>query len=456
MFQRTLSADDIARVRQEREEADRKYNDALTLLDHAIVAPPVVPQRPPAFDDATLPAINESVRIVDPRVPGTEGGIGGRLAAFVWRLVAPVFDRQQRFNASLVEHLNRNVAAERQSRDALGQALALLGDHLAAVAAFESRLIQFLQQITPYVDTKDRDLAVAVARDPHQQAAVIEETIALVQQQQIALKREVARVAESVAEAGDRGPLSSMRDGGGRQAAAVSGPDATEAYKYLCFEGQFRGTEDAIRRRFEEYGQYFAGASDVLDVGCGRGEFLDLLGQRGVSARGLDPNPDMVEQCRARGLKVSQADAVGYLQAIADGSLGGLFAAQVVEHLDAAYLVRFLTLAYEKLRPASRIVLETINVDCWSAFFGPYLRDLTHVHPVPSDTLRFLLQASGFQRLQVLARSPVKEDSRLRRIPPELAVSLNPALVAAFNANTDRINGLLFTHLDYAIVGERL
>ena len=164
----------------------------------------------------------------------------------------------------------------------------------------------------------------------------------------------------------------------------------------------------------------------------------------------------MVEQCRARGLDVTEADAVGYLETIADGSLGGLFAAQVVEHLEAAYLVRFLEIAYEKLRPGSKIVLETINVDCWSAFFGPYLRDITHTHPLPSETLKFLMQASGFQRLHVIARSPVADSVRLRRIPPETATAINPALVAALNANTDALNRLFFTHLDYAIIGERL
>lgn len=446
MFDRTLSPGEIERIRREREQADARYNDALTLLDRAVARPPRVPEAPPLPDEEKVPAINESWRILGSQAVEFGSGWRGRLAAFVWRLVGPPFQQQEHFNATLVDHFNRNVEGERRAREALGRALTLLGEQLAALATFESLLIQFLQQITAYVDTKDRDLAAAVLRDPHQQLSVLEKSIALLQQQQLTLKRELAGIA-GPAEA--RPTLPPFSGGEGRGAAV-------DTAKYLCFEREFRGDEASIRRRFEAYVSYFQGASDVLDVGCGRGEFLELLRDAGISARGIDLNGDMVDSCRTRGLEAAEADAVSYLEGIDEGSLGGLFAAQVVEHFETPYLVRFLELAYDKLRPGSKVVLETINVDCWSAFFGPYLRDLTHIHPLPSETLRFLLQASGFQRLQVIARSPVEEPVRLRRLGPEAASAVSPEIVAALNANTDRLNSLLFTHLDYAVVGERL
>lgn len=452
MFDRPLSPGDVERIRRERREADARYNDALTRLDRAVARPSLVPEAPPLPDEEKVAAINESWRILGGDAVEHGAGWRARVAAFVWRLVGPLFQRQEHFNACVVDHLNRSVAGERQARETLAHALVLLRDQLAALATFESRLIQFLQQITAYVDTKDQDLASAILQDPHQQLAVLEKSIALIQQQQVALKRELA----SFAGAAPPGSVPTATEPRRRSADAPSTFGAANAYKYLCFEAEFRGAEDSIRRRFDEYGRYFAGASDVLDVGCGRGEFLDLLRGLGVPARGIDINRDMVEQCRSRGLNVAEADAVTYLEGIADGSLGGLFAAQVVEHLESAHLVRFLELAYEKLRPGSKIVLETINVDCWSAFFGPYLRDITHAHPLPSDTLKFLLQASGFQRLQVVARSPVGENLRLRRVSPEAATMMSSDVVAVLNANTDRLNSLLFTYLDYAIVGERL
>ena len=89
---------------------------------------------------------------------------------------------------------------------------------------------------------------------------------------------------------------------------------------------------------------------------------------------------------------------LSYLLAQPDGSIGGLFAAQVVEHLEPDYLMRFLEAAYHKLRPGSKIVLETINAACWFAFFSSYIRDVTHVRPLHPDTLRYLVGPAAFRK----------------------------------------------------------
>ena len=182
-----------------------------------------------------------------------------------------------------------------------------------------------------------------------------------------------------------------------------------------------------------------------------------MLRDRGVSGRGLDANHEMVEVCQARGLEVAEGDALGYLDSIPDGSLGGLIATQVVEHFRSDYLMRFLELAYHKLRPDSTIILETLNVDSWSAFFGPYLRDITHERPLPPETLRFLLEASGFQRIELQFSSPADEDAKLRTVElPQPSPERIATLVKTFNANVDKINTLLFTFLDYAAIGQKL
>src|SRR3954462_14722016 len=107
---------------------------------------------------------------------------------------------------------------------------------------------------------------------------------------------------------------------------------------YKGFEDRFRGSVDEIREKQRVFVPVFAGTSDVLDIGCGRGEFLALLKERGVRARGIEVNDSMVEVCLQKGLDASKADALAYLRAQPAGSLGGLLAAQVVEHLDPAYL----------------------------------------------------------------------------------------------------------------------
>ena len=229
-----------------------------------------------------------------------------------------------------------------------------------------------------------------------------------------------------------------------------------DAYKYVGFEDQFRGSREAIRGRFESYLPLFEGRSNVLDVGCGRGEFLDLLRARGVSARGIDLNHEMAEVCRARGLDVTEADAVTYLSPLADASLGGIFSAQVVEHLQPAYLLRFLELAFVKLGPGGRLVLETLNPACWVAFFESYIRDITHVWPLHPETLKYLVVASGFSKATIEFRSPVPQQDRLQTIGvPGGGDTTFADLAEAFNANVEKLNSRIFTYLDYAVIGDK-
>ncbi|MEO7271736.1 MAG: class I SAM-dependent methyltransferase, partial [Vicinamibacterales bacterium] len=208
--------------------------------------------------------------------------------------------------------------------------------------------------------------------------------------------------------------------------------------------------------RMTTYLPFFEGASDVLDVGCGRGEFLELLAGAGVTARGLDLNHEMVETCKARGLDVTEADAVSYLTSLPDGSLGGLFAAQVVEHLDPAYLLSFLELAFHKLRPGGRLILETLNPSCWIAFFESYIRDITHRWPLHPETLQFLVVASGFTGADLEYRSPIADADKLQ--PVTATASMGPVLadlVDSFNANVHKLNSRIYTFLDYAVIATR-
>lgn len=200
----------------------------------------------------------------------------------------------------------------------------------------------------------------------------------------------------------------------------------------------------------------------MLDVGCGRGEFLDLLKHAGVSGRGLDLNPEMVAVCKARGLDATAGDAVSYLQGLPDESLGGRLAIQVVEHLEPGYLQQFLQTAFYKLRPGAVMVLETINPACWVAFFESYIRDLTHVRPIHPETLQYLLHTSGFSSANIVYRAPIAEEARLQKVTPGVERfgaggrhDRVDELVTAFNRNMDRLNSHLFTFQDYAAVAKR-
>jgi len=157
---------------------------------------------------------------------------------------------------------------------------------------------------------------------------------------------------------------------------------------------------------------------------------------------------------------VDEGDLLSYLRRVPDGSLGGLLAAQVAEHLQPSYLLQVLDAAFHALRPGSTLILETINVASWSAFFQSYIRDITHVRPLHPDTLRYLVSASGFQKIEVSFSSPCPDQNRLELVPPlskETRSTAGPLanLTVAFNENAEKLNGLLFADQDYAIIATR-
>ncbi len=237
-------------------------------------------------------------------------------------------------------------------------------------------------------------------------------------------------------------------------------PRGVAGATYVGFEDQFRGSRDEIRARLADYVPVFAGQTNVLDVGCGRGELLDVFRANGIDAHGIDINGAMVDACRERGLKAETSDAISYLDRLPDGSLGGLIAIQVVEHLEPPVLVHFLETAFLKLRPGAPIVLETINAACWMAFFETYIRDLTHARPLHPDTLKFLVQASGFSHADVRFRAPVVDADRLPRVNvPGASADASPAalvqVIDAVNAHADRLNARLFSSMDYAVIARR-
>lgn len=493
MTKRTVSPKDLKRLYAERKEADRAYNDALTALADALQQLRDLPHPPPPYDDgqvATLHALSDPLA----EVPPAGDGWRGRLRQRVRSMVAPMFERQKAFNAALVEHVDRNAATHREVSRALASTIELIREEHERLLHFQSRLVQFAEEITPYVDTKDREVSGLMRRINEDNAEFaadlakrvlprldrLSDEIDAWQHVIAALKRDMAafpaRTVAPVPPDGEGEPAPSAGTESAPSPAAVPRAGEDQSYRYVAFENRFRGSMDEIRTRVAAYLPYFEDASDVLDVGCGRGEFLDALRERGIRASGVDINQDMVELCRARGLDVVQGDALDHLERLDDGALGGLFAAQVVEHLEPSRLVAFIDAAHRKLRPGAPLALETINVASWSAFFRSYIRDLTHARPVHPETLQFLVSTAGFRKARIVYRSPYPEEERLRQVdqlrtgaptdgedPPPAAASDRAGgatedlvrMAAVLNRNVETLNRLLFADQDYAIVAER-
>ena len=240
-----------------------------------------------------------------------------------------------------------------------------------------------------------------------------------------------------------------------RQPAALTPPPepASHPFDYFAFESRMRGPRELIRDRQREYVDDFREAAPVLDVGCGRGEFLALLGEAGIEARGVDLDPDMAAFCRDQGLDVEQADALGYLNDLGEESLGGIFAAQFVEHLEPGPLTSFISLAASRLRPGGVMVLETINPLSLFALRN-YFADLTHAQPLIPDTLSLLVKEAGFARAEVRFLNEPEEAQVLESVELPPGPEFDPAR-RALESNRARLNEVVFGPQDYALVAHR-
>jgi len=232
-------------------------------------------------------------------------------------------------------------------------------------------------------------------------------------------------------------------------------PSADTGLNYFAFENHFRGSREDIKERQRAFIRYFEGCSNVLDIGCGRGEFLELMRDAGIDARGVDLDETMVEFCRSLGLEVELNDAVSYLEHLDDESLDGIFIDQVVEHLEPAYLVRLLELCHRKMKFGYYLVAETVNPLSFASFANFYI-DMTHVRPVHPATLKFLFGAAGFREAETRFSSPAPAEITLQKlIPTEVIDDERKAFIESYNHNIDSLNGLLYGAQDYAIIGKK-
>jgi SAM-dependent methyltransferase len=250
-----------------------------------------------------------------------------------------------------------------------------------------------------------------------------------------AARRSLAELEERLARV-ERRPRT---DGASAPVQTVAAQARADAFPdYFAYESRMRGSTASVRERQRRYVDDFREAAPVLDVGCGRGELLALLREAGVDAQGVDADADMVAYARGEGLEVEQADAVAYLDGLEDGSLGGIFAGQVVEHLPPATLVRLLELAALKLRSGGLLVAETINPLSPLALRS-YFADLTHAQPLVPETLALLARQAGFGEV----------DTRFLNEPAERLTIPDDPVIAA---NVRKLNEILFAPLDYAII----
>jgi 2-polyprenyl-3-methyl-5-hydroxy-6-metoxy-1,4-benzoquinol methylase len=224
----------------------------------------------------------------------------------------------------------------------------------------------------------------------------------------------------------------------GAAAAAPPPPAGAMPFDYSRFAERFRGAEEYVKAGQRIYLPYFEGCRSVLDIGCGRGEFLELMRDASVPARGIDLSAELVASCRNRGLEAETADLFRFLADQPEGAFDGIFCAQVVEHLPPERLPEMLRLCARSLSRNGIIAVETPNPECLAIFATHFYLDPTHTRPIPPPLLVFYLEEFGLGNIEVKRLAPAVESmASLRSLPGEF-------------------RDAFFGSLDYAALGRKL
>ncbi len=244
--------------------------------------------------------------------------------------------------------------------------------------------------------------------------------------------------------------LKTIRQRSAISGAAVSGASVADTprgeaaatpplgFDYGRFAERFRGTEEYVKAGQQIYLPHFRTCRSVLDIGCGRGEFLEMMQAAGIPAKGIDLSPESVATCRHKTLDAEVADLFVYLENLPEASLDGIFCSQVVEHLPPERLPEMIRLCASRLERNGALAIETPNPECLAIFATHFYLDPTHQRPVPHPLMAFYLEEFGVGNIEVRKLSPAVESMpSLKSLPEDFREAF-------------------FGGLDYAILGKKL
>ncbi len=360
-----------------------------------------------------LKAANATADILSPK-PFTAPVVGSlinllrRFGQPFVRLFLPQLARQQQFNAHVVRHMNElQKTIEELRRNAEG------------LSRLEERFAERSEAIDRRFSEKDaeKDAAFSALSARFNEAAKVYDEI----EGQIG---ELMALRSMLRTALERAPASSEAGRITKKTVTSKTPEIEptswsqltewmEDEDYRSFQDRFRGNPEVIAERMREHVVRFDGVEGrVADLGCGRGEFLDLLAEADIDAIGVEINATEAEECRRRGHDAVVSDLLEWLSEQKDASLGGVFMAQVIEHLAPTDWQRFVELAAAKLEAGGRLVVETINPGSLYALARAYVVDPTHIRPVHPELLSFLARRSGLCAVDVQFQAPVPDEER--------------------------------------------
>jgi 2-polyprenyl-3-methyl-5-hydroxy-6-metoxy-1,4-benzoquinol methylase len=453
-----------ALLQQVRQEVERRRLEARMRES----GPPTDPDDQVA---ASWRAMNEAIAAAEPATtvgmrlpPMTQmRGLRRRIAVPVARLILRVAELvtrdQSAFNHLILElvrmltdtvHDRLTTAAGRIERltDGVAQAIAQsrpVGELVDAGARTSAEMRALRERIGAVEDAAAR-LEVAVQDATTARLRALAERLDAAERQRLHVQTQLTLQERHLAEV-----LTAARARPSESPAAlVAAAGDTLAHLsdafYVGFEDRFRGTREAVKERARVYldivTEAGAGTAErpVLDVGCGRGEWLELLAEHGLVGRGIDLNQAMVLESRARGFAAEEAEALAHLRSLPDGSLGAVTAMHVIEHVEFTTLVAIFEECVRVLGPGGVAIFETPNPRNLLVGACTFYVDPTHRTPLHPDTMVFVAEYRGLTRVRILPLHPVEDGRRLPEDDSPIAKLLNE---------------YLFGPQDYAVVGYR-
>lgn len=322
----------------------------------------------------------------------------------------------QRLSGMLESQTRELSAVQSQMRDELSEYVEKISASLEASAELNSLLTEGIAGIETRIQFASNS-AVEELRRGH----------ADLKRRTIEQERRLSLVLEEA-----RRRLPAPFDAAQLQALAQAA-DALEAEAMRGFEAEFRGSEEEIQKRLESYLPILqragAGGEDrpVLDLGCGRGELLELCRQHKLRARGVERNPLLSGSGRDRGLEVVDGDVLEYLSSLPDKSLGAVVAIHVLEHLPLHVILAVLDQSLRVLKPGGVAVFETPNPENLTVGASTFYMDPTHLRPLHPAAMRFILESRGFVPVELRYLHPREDLGDVARLPEALGRMLTAA-----------------------------
>ncbi|MGA3072277.1 MAG: methyltransferase domain-containing protein [Bryobacteraceae bacterium] len=435
-------------LQQIREEMQRSYKprEGSKLIEQAGKEQPSSGQLAELrFAIAALTASYALVGQTPPEPPTFRGRMGARLVKLVQRLLFWYTPQIVHFQYSALKAFESALRAFESALQASESAQQKFEEQARSVKRLETELPR---------ERRDRQAAVAAAMS---RAEVLERRLEALRLQALPrIDREVARLRAQQTVQEERiarfiqvrneppeqtgSPLPRRLDREDLHDDEAHNMDAL----YAALQDEFRGSRQEIKEGLSVYLPKLTEAGigsesmPILDVGCGRGEWLELLREHQLHGSGIDLNRVVLAICRERGLPVLEAEAVQHLRSLPEASLGGVTAFHLVEHLALPQLLDLLDAARRALKPGGVAIFETPNPN--NVFVGSrnFYLDPTHRHPIPPLLGRFLAEARGFERVEILELHPC---------PVEHVDTGTAGDVAA------RFNECFYGPQDYAIIG---